>query len=164
MKTETQAYQKCININCGAEYDCCQVYFKCPKCGDLLDVKYNWDKIQLPQKLSDFANRWSTRSNRLDFSGVWRFRELLDFCDDAGQDKDRQIKAMEAASHHFTRNDWRSVAGFDDLGEDGEVYVMQASQVEVRQGEEIPEPAGEPEPPEDEPAEEIQEVDEKKKP
>jgi len=82
MKTDTRAYQKCININCGAEFDCGQVFFKCPRCGDLLDVKYNWDKIQLPKKLSDFANRWATRGNRLDFSGVWRFRELLDFCDD----------------------------------------------------------------------------------
>ncbi|MHC4907560.1 MAG: threonine synthase [Planctomycetota bacterium] len=32
--------------------------------------------------LSDFANRWTTRSNRLDFSGVWRFRELISFCAD----------------------------------------------------------------------------------
>jgi threonine synthase len=36
----------------------------------------------VPQKLSDFANRWQNRTNRLDFSGVWRFRELLNFCDD----------------------------------------------------------------------------------
>ncbi len=77
-----QAYQKCINLECGAEFDCSQVFFKCPQCGDLLDVKYNWDKIELPKKLSDFANRWSARNNRLDFSGVWRFRELLNFCDD----------------------------------------------------------------------------------
>ena len=79
MSTQTQAYQKCINIACGAEYDCSEVYFKCPACGDLLDVKYNWDKIQLPKKLSDFGKRWATRDNRLDFSGVWRFRELLRF-------------------------------------------------------------------------------------
>ena len=82
MKTNDRVYQKCININCGAEYDCSEVHFKCPQCGDLLDVKYNWDKIQLPKKLSDFGNRWATRNNRLDFSGVWRFRELLDFCED----------------------------------------------------------------------------------
>ncbi len=82
MSTETQAYQKCINLACGAEFDCSEVYFKCPSCGDLLDVKYNWEKIELPKKLSDFGKRWSTRDNRLDFSGVWRFRELLSFCDD----------------------------------------------------------------------------------
>jgi len=56
--------------------------FKCPKCGELLDIRYDWDKIEVPGKLSDFGKRWATRDNRLDFSGVWRFRELLSFCDD----------------------------------------------------------------------------------
>ena len=82
MSKKTQAYQKCINIDCGVEYDCSEVYFKCPACGDLLDIRYNWDKVQVPDKLSQFANRWAGRRDRLDFSGVWRFRELLDFCDD----------------------------------------------------------------------------------
>jgi len=76
------AYQKCINPACGAEFDCSQVLFKCPECGELLDVLYNWDKIELPDKLSDFARRWANRNNKLDFSGVWRFRELLNFCPD----------------------------------------------------------------------------------
>ena len=56
--------------------------FKCPACGELLDIRYDWDKIEVPGKLSDFGKRWATRNNRLDFSGVWRFRELLSFCDD----------------------------------------------------------------------------------
>ncbi|MDD5459763.1 MAG: threonine synthase [Phycisphaerae bacterium] len=79
--TET-AYQKCINPACAAEFDCRQTIFKCPQCGDLLDIQYNWDKIEVPGKLSDFGRRWATRDNRLDFSGVWRFRELLNFCPD----------------------------------------------------------------------------------
>ncbi|MHC4119543.1 MAG: threonine synthase [Planctomycetota bacterium] len=56
--------------------------FKCPACGELLDVCYDWDKIEVPAKLSEFTRRWGTRENRLDFSGVWRFRELLSFCED----------------------------------------------------------------------------------
>jgi threonine synthase len=36
----------------------------------------------MPARLSDFARRWAGRDNRLDFSGVWRFRELLNFCPD----------------------------------------------------------------------------------
>jgi len=76
------AYQKCMNPNCGAQFDCGQAMFKCPACGELLDVCYNWDKIKVPKKLSEFAKRWATRNNPLDFSGVWRFRELLNFCDD----------------------------------------------------------------------------------
>lgn len=75
-------YQKCINPDCGAEFDVKEVLFKCPKCGDLLDCRYNWDKMKIPKKLSEFQKRWATRNNPLDFSGVWRFRELLNFCDD----------------------------------------------------------------------------------
>ena len=82
MKKSDIAFQKCINPDCGAEFDCGQVIFKCPKCGELLDAQYNWDKIKVPKKLSDFAKRWANRNNRLDFSGVWRFRELLNFCPD----------------------------------------------------------------------------------
>lgn len=76
------AFQKCINPGCAAEFDCRQSLFKCPHCGDLLDIQYNWDKVAVPGKLSDFANRWATRDKPLDFSGVWRFRDLLDLCPD----------------------------------------------------------------------------------
>ena len=76
------AYQKCINPDCAAQFDRGQALFKCPQCGDLLDALYDWEKVAVPKKLSDFAARWSSRNNRLDFSGVWRFRELLDFCAD----------------------------------------------------------------------------------
>jgi len=82
-KQSDAAYQKCINPDCAAEFDCGQAFFKCPQCGELLDVLYDWDKIQVPGKLSDFHSRWATRNNKLDFSGVWRFRELLNFCQDS---------------------------------------------------------------------------------
>jgi len=76
------AYQRCINPDCGAEFDCGQSLFQCPRCGDLLDIQYNWDAMAIPHTLSAFGRRWASRDNRLDFSGVWRFRELLDFCPD----------------------------------------------------------------------------------
>ncbi|OHB67500.1 MAG: threonine synthase [Planctomycetes bacterium RBG_13_62_9] len=82
MATKNTAFQKCINPGCAAEFDCGQSIFKCPQCGDLLDIQYNWDAIALPKNLSDFAKRWANRDKPLDFSGVWRFRELLDFCPD----------------------------------------------------------------------------------
>ena len=46
MAKSVVAYQKCINPACGAEFDCGQSIFKCPQCGDLLDIQYNWDKIE----------------------------------------------------------------------------------------------------------------------
>ena len=76
------AFQQCINPQCQSRFDCSQTLVKCPTCGDLLDIIYDWDKAQVPAKLSDFAARWATRDNRLDFSGVWRFRDLLNFCPD----------------------------------------------------------------------------------
>lgn len=76
------AYQKCINPDCAAQFDCSQSLFKCPDCGELLDAVYDWDRIPVPKKLSDFSRRWRTRNVALDYSGVWRFRDLLDFCPD----------------------------------------------------------------------------------
>ena len=55
MATGDVAFQRCINPGCAAEFDCGQSIFKCPKCGDLLDIQYNWDKVAVPKKLSDFA-------------------------------------------------------------------------------------------------------------
>ncbi len=77
------AYQMCINPDCGATFDTGQAIFECPKCGELLDIRYEWDRIEVPRRMSDFARRWASRDHKLDFSGVWRFRELIAFCDDA---------------------------------------------------------------------------------
>jgi threonine synthase len=82
MSKQSVAFQKCINPDCSAEFDVTEVIFKCPRCGDLLDAQYNWDKIKVPRKLADFGKRWANRNVPLDLSGVWRFRELLTFCDD----------------------------------------------------------------------------------
>ncbi|MHC5088937.1 MAG: threonine synthase, partial [Planctomycetota bacterium] len=82
MPVNNLVFIQCINPQCSSQFDNHQVLFKCPECGDLLDVRYNWDAIELPEKLSDFADRWAGRSDRLNYSGVWRFRELLNFCED----------------------------------------------------------------------------------
>jgi threonine synthase len=76
------AFQQCINPYCAAQFDCSQALFKCPSCGELLDVRYDLNRIKVPKKLSDISKRWANRKNPLDFSGVWRFRELLNFCQD----------------------------------------------------------------------------------
>lgn len=75
-------FQRCINPECGAEFDVGEAMFKCPQCGDLLDAQYNWDKVEVPKRIGDFGKRWANRNVPLDLSGVWRFRELLNFCDD----------------------------------------------------------------------------------
>ena len=78
------AFQKCINAACGATYGADTIRTSCDKCGDLLDIAYDWDRAAVPRKLSDFEQYWSQRTNPVRFSGVWRFHELLPF---APQDK-----------------------------------------------------------------------------
>ncbi len=77
------ALQKCINPDCGSVYPIDQVHVACPKCGNLLDVVYDWSHLSVPKSLSFFEHRWMTKGTqtegRLDFSGVWRFRELMPF-------------------------------------------------------------------------------------
>jgi len=73
------AWQECINPRCRATYDVGRALVRCPACGNLLDVAYDWDRLPVPGSLKEFEARWGTRRNPLDFSGVWRFRELMPF-------------------------------------------------------------------------------------
>ncbi len=74
---DSVAYLKCIRASCGAEFSPDEVLFTCPECGDLLDVRYRWDRAEVPDRLAWFERRWAERGDPLAFSGVWRFRELL---------------------------------------------------------------------------------------
>lgn len=76
------AFQQCIHTDCRATFDIGQILTACPKCGNLLDVNYDWNAIPIPKSLSEFERRWSTRLNPVNFSGVWRFREFLRFAAD----------------------------------------------------------------------------------
>ncbi len=77
--TTDLTYQQCINPGCRATLAVDQVAFACPECGDLLDVVYDWDRLPVPSSLTDFEARWAERRDPLNFSGVWRFRDLLPF-------------------------------------------------------------------------------------
>ncbi len=78
-----RAYQLCINPECGKTFGLTEVLFSCSACGSLLDIAYDWDRLPIPQTWDFFEHRWATKglraTGRLDFSGVWRFRELLPF-------------------------------------------------------------------------------------
>jgi threonine synthase len=77
------AFQQCINPACRATCDVTDVRVSCARCNGLLDIAYDWSKLPVPKSLSFFEHRWSTKGTggegRLDFSGVWRFRELMPF-------------------------------------------------------------------------------------
>ncbi|MDB5298641.1 MAG: thrC 2 [Phycisphaerales bacterium] len=77
------AFQQCMNPGCGAKYAIDEVHVSCTKCGSLLDIRYDWGRLPRLKSLGYFEHRWSTKGTeaegRADFSGVWRFRELLPF-------------------------------------------------------------------------------------
>ncbi len=49
------------------------------RCGNLLDVCYDWERARPPTSLDWFEQKWSRRWDPLALSGVWRFHELLPF-------------------------------------------------------------------------------------
>jgi threonine synthase len=73
------AFQKCIAPGCGATYGIGEVRVECGRCGNLLDVAYDWERLRPPKSWKFFEEKWSRRNDPLCFSGVWRFHELLPF-------------------------------------------------------------------------------------
>lgn len=89
------AVQRCIHPDCRAEFPVDRVLVACPSCGGLLDVVYRWPST-FSRSWDRFEGRSNTKGRRysagtrstpsmLDFSGVWRFRDLLPFFTDPAQ-------------------------------------------------------------------------------
>jgi threonine synthase len=72
-------FQRCIRPDCAATASVDDTSFQCPRCGGLMDVVYDRERLPPPHSLRDFEAKWSQRHEPLAFSGVWRFRELLPF-------------------------------------------------------------------------------------
>jgi threonine synthase len=82
-KMAVLAFQRCINPGCAKTFDVTEVLPGCPGCGELLDVDYEWDRAGLPDRFRDLLDGGRERG-RVSSSGVWRFRKLLPFADEAG--------------------------------------------------------------------------------
>jgi threonine synthase len=86
------AYTQCIIPRCGRTYPVHEVRTECEKCGNLLDVKY---KGHVNPKLKDvFYERRNHEGNIFDESGVWRFRELINFVDVNTEDYNEYSKIL----------------------------------------------------------------------
>ncbi len=81
VRPEAIARQQCIRPACGAAYDLKSAHQRCPRCGALLDVAYDWERLPVPERLALFDERRASAGDPLDASGVWRFRELLPFAE-----------------------------------------------------------------------------------
>lgn len=126
------AFQSCISAACGARYAVDEVLVSCSRCGSLLDVDYEWAGLRdrIPG-LWWFNGRSSTTGPRgpagsvdaspsaLDFSGVWRFRELLPFFgDEAG------IVTLGEGRTNLQRSDVLAGAVGLDPGRGGRLYLQ----------------------------------------
>ena len=85
------SYLKCVNQKCGKEYPILSTDFKC-SCGNLLDVKYkNKPSTNLKEV---FYKRRNPEGSIFNESGVWRFRELLNFCEIDTEDLEQCSKNL----------------------------------------------------------------------
>jgi len=75
------AHQQCIRPACGATYELGAALQRCERCGALLDVVYDWERAPVPARLELFDARRANAREPLDYSGVWRFRELIPFAE-----------------------------------------------------------------------------------
>src|SRR5947209_13356707 len=68
-------------IGCGDLSDAAQRDFRCPKCGDLLEITYPEKKAARksldPEQLKSTWKQRRLSAAVIDRSGVWRFREFL---------------------------------------------------------------------------------------
>ena len=133
------AHQRCIRPACGTTYELRSVHQRCAKCGALLDVVYDWERLPVPDRLALFDERRATSRHPLDYSGVWRFRELLPFADldkvltiGEGQTQLRRTDSVAAyvgldlgATVRIGAGTWTIVGVFDGKGTafDSEVWA-----------------------------------------
>ena len=70
------AIKKCINPSCGLSFEIENDFYKC-SCGSLLDIKYS--KAPSKNLIEVFYARRNHGGNIFNESGVWRFRDLINF-------------------------------------------------------------------------------------
>ena len=73
------AFQRCISPACGKQYDLGEIRLQCQECGQLLDIAYDWDRLEVPQTLQAFDGHHGSPQDPRVRSGVWRFHSLLPF-------------------------------------------------------------------------------------
>lgn len=117
------AFQRCIHPACAATLPLESTDFRCPKCGGLLDVAYDWDRLAVPRSLSDFEAKWAKRGDPLALSGVWRFHELLPFAA-AGQvatvgEGQTLLRRSDRVGRYLGLNDGRLFLQYEGLNPSG---------------------------------------------
>jgi threonine synthase len=71
----------CFNSECRERYPLDAVLYNCPKCDGLIEVVNDYSEAD-PEALKTLWTERRTSREKVDLSGVWRFREMLQFVDD----------------------------------------------------------------------------------
>ena len=82
----------CINPKCGKIYPIKSAAIKCEACNFLLDVKY--EERPNSDLMNTFYERRNPQGSIYNESGVWRFRELLNFCEIETEDIEQCSKHL----------------------------------------------------------------------
>ncbi len=84
--------KKCINPACRLTYSINNDIYRCSSCGYLLDIEYS----EHPDKslIETFFQRRNPNGNIFNESGVWRFRELINFVNIDTEDIDECSKYL----------------------------------------------------------------------
>ncbi len=100
----------CINPRCGKIYPIKSAVIRCGECSFLLDVRY--EEKPNPSLKNTFYERRNPQGSIYNESGVWRFRELLNFCEIETEDFDqcaRNLVSLDGAEgrqskpYHMTK-------------------------------------------------------------
>ena len=73
-----KSWQACFNTACGARYAITDVLYNCPRCGGLIEARYDFADFDAPGLKKIWRERRMSNAP-LDQSGVWRYRELFPF-------------------------------------------------------------------------------------
>jgi threonine synthase len=113
------AVKKCINPDCGKTYGIANDTYRCT-CGSLLDIKY--DKKPSRELVDVFYKRRNHGTNIYNESGVWRFRDLINFAGMDTEDFDecaRIIVSLDGAEGRLSKPYKMSkAADYADMGHD----------------------------------------------
>ena len=83
-------HQECIN--CKTRYDIDEIIYFCKKCGDILEIKFDFKELAQTLKTSD----WKTKP-----LSVWRYRDFM---------------PIHETAHVVTLNEGEQLASFPTLG------------------------------------------------
>ncbi|MFZ3215755.1 MAG: threonine synthase [Candidatus Acidiferrales bacterium] len=77
------AVQRCIQPGCGGVFGIAEQIYVCPRCAGPLEIECSLEPLKAAP---DLRKRWQARAashDPRDRSGVWRFREMLPFAEEA---------------------------------------------------------------------------------